>query len=494
MRNLRTGSVTAAAGGQPATASAPTGPVAAVPSADPIAAGAPADARAQGAALPAAAPPAGDQPAPAAAPSRADDERAFADGLADVINRASATDESVFVFRFRGCLIGLQQWSDALPMADHAVDEALEALILELAPDVTVLRTEQRDILGYNREPQSRTAAERLGGRLVAGLTTVIGDPGREFVVSPRLGVAIIDRYDGSAEQAIEAASRTLQQTNFDTPYLVHNDFIRDRSTRQEHTRDELPVALAEGQISLEFQPRVDASTDVPIGLEVYPRWIHPERGSILTIEFLQVAERNGMLVDLGNHVRLKAVEQAAIWQRDRVLASRRLWLNVAPVELCHPDLIDGVQALTERFPGVLIGFEIRDSRLLEDPVFARIFDQLHRVGVALALDNVRSSSLSIARIRRLPTSAINLDGELIRSLPSRAANRDLVRLLCSYAAAEGKRVTACEVETQEQLELVRSLGIESIQGLAAAAPMSAADAEALLRERPAPGSGLFRR
>ncbi|MEM7274933.1 MAG: hypothetical protein AAF547_17760, partial [Actinomycetota bacterium] len=163
------------------------------------------------------------------APSEAD----FLRGLSQAIGEATEDGQAVFVFRFHSRLLGLQQWSDFMPVADEAMEAAIDQLVLSLDPDLVILRTAGREILGFNANPLSIAAAERLGGRLVAGLTTSLGDPGQEFVVSPRVGVAIIDR-EQSAEQAVEAATRTLRQTNFDMPFLVHNDFVRDRSLRQE--------------------------------------------------------------------------------------------------------------------------------------------------------------------------------------------------------------------------------------------------------------------
>ncbi|MEM9651841.1 MAG: EAL domain-containing protein [Actinomycetota bacterium] len=391
------------------------------------------------------------------------------------------TGQALFVFRFHSRLLGLQQWSDFMPVADGAMEQAIDNLVLSLDPDLVILRTAQREILGFNGRPLAIGAAERLGGRLVAGLTTSLGEPGQEFVVSPRLGVAVI-HGEQSAEQAVEAATRTLRQTNFDMPFLVHNDFVRDRSLRQEQARVELPNALAGGQITLEFQPRVDIKTLEPIGLEVFPRWYHPQRGLVQTLDFLQVAERSGLLVDLGRSVRENAAEVAGSWADRRILGGRRIWLNISPVELCDRAFLASVKELSRNHPDVSFGFEVSDSRLLEDPVFFRIFDKLQEVGASLALDNVRSSSLSIGRIRRLPLSVLNLDGELIRGLPTRSSERNLVRLLCSHAAGQRVQVTACEVETAEQLEVASSLGVDAAQGTFISPPMASERMGAYLR------------
>ena len=430
--------------------------------------------------------------------SVAKSEDAFLQGLTETIDQAVAGGQAVFVFRFHSRLIGLQQWSDFMPAADEDMATAIDDLVLSLDSDLVIFRTARQEILGYGGEPLSIAAAERLGGRLVAGLTTSLGPPGQEFVISPRLGVVVIDSQQ-SAEQAVEAATRTLKQTNFDMPFLVHNDFVRDRSLRQELVKQDLPAALTKREISVEFQPRVKIDGLEPVGLEVFPRWHHPTRGMVPTLDFLQVAERSGLLVDLGRTVRETAAEVADEWLADGILGGRRIWLNISPVELCHPDFLDSVSELSGGHPGLSFGFEVSDSRVLEDPVFFRIFDKLQEIGAALALDNVRSSSLSIGRLRRLPLSMLNLDGELVRGLPTRSSERNLVRLLCSHAAGQQVKVCACEVETSEQLEVASSLGVDAAQGKFISPPMAPERMAAYLKSgmeesTPKAGGSLFSR
>ncbi|MEM7275434.1 MAG: EAL domain-containing protein, partial [Actinomycetota bacterium] len=243
--------------------------------------------------------------------------------------------------------------------------------------------------------------------------------------------------------------------------------------------------------ITVEFQPRVTPDSMEPLGLEVFPRWHHPERGLVPTLDFLQVAERSGLLVDLGRDVREMAAGIVVDWVDRDILRSHRLWLNISPVELAHPDFLPSVAALSRNHPGVSLGFEVADSRLLEDPVFFRIFDKLQELGAWLALDNIRSSSLSIGRLRRLPIAMLNLDGELVRGLPTRSSERNLVRLLCSHAAGQRILVTACEVETAEQLEVVSSLGVDAAQGTFISPPMTPDRMAAYLRTgTPPPRTG----
>lgn len=408
------------------------------------------------------------------------DEAALADLLGRTISSAVDSGGSVLVFRLRCTPVRVQQWSDYSPAADEDFADAIESLVGELDPTIVYHRVGCGELIGFSTSPLSAQTAGRAGGRLAAGLTRALGGPGREYLVSPRVGVAIVDRDDGPGP-AIEAAVRTLSQTSSESPFLVHNDFIGQRCERAERAYDELKGDLVDGPITFEFQPRITTVGHRVAGLEVLSRWHHHARGPIPAIEFLRVAERSGLLVDLGHRVRRSAVTIAAGWHRNSGLAAHRLWLNVTPVELCHEDFVGSITDLLAEHPGVAIGLEIPDSPVLQDAAFASTFDRLQELGVALALDNVRVSTLSLGRIQHLPVSMINLDGRLVRRLPTDAAARDLVRFLVRWCAASGAVVTACEVETDEQLARAGDLGVHQVQGLALYEPLSLERAGELL-------------
>lgn len=399
-------------------------------------------------------------------------ERQFRDGLRRAIGDATDIQRSVLVFRVHGCLIPLQQWNDMAALPDGRIDSAIERVVLDQDRELMLTKTDGRGLLGYSTEPLSKADAERLAGRLMLAMAVPMGEPGREFVISPRLGVAIIDRPDISADTAIDSATRTLRQTNFEVPFLIYNDYVHKRSVRQDQVGDDLPTAIADMDISIEYQPRMTTPGGVPVGFEVFPRWHHDQQGTIPAVEFLRVAEQTGLLVDLGHYIRDLATEIASEWHWSDTLSNCRLWMNISPVELCHDGMLESLIDLRRTHSNIPLGLEITDVRLLEDPVFIRIFDRLEDAGIMLALDNLRASAMSIGRLQRLPMTMINLDGELVRSLPKRPANRALVRFICAYARSEDKLVTACGIETTEQLRLATSLGVHLVQGNAVCEPL----------------------
>lgn len=409
---------------------------------------------------------------------RVGDRDGFVHGLEQTIAQAASLGDRVFVFRLTGSVKGLQRWNSNDGIPADAVHRAVEAAILSENPGLSLWRSENDDLVGFDIAARPPAIAERLGGRLMTALAKPLGADGHQFIFSPQLGVCVFDpEYRTgieAAEAAIEAAGETLAQTDFAAPFLVHNRYIAERSARWKRIAADMPSAMADGSITVAFQPRLAADRWTVAGLEVLARWYRPDRGPVPPSEFLAVAEREGSLVDIGRWLRAHTIELVHGWSPSGTTTwsphPRRLWFNIGALELCHPEVVGSITELVDGDDSLPVGLEVPDSRLLEDLIFLRIFDRLREAGVELALDNVKPSSLSFGRLARLPVAMLNLDGELVRNLPSSAENRDLIRLLCSNAVEQGVTVTACGIETDEQLRIAKACGVDLVQGIGIAA------------------------
>ena len=413
---------------------------------------------------------------------RAPSQQAFLASMGQAIADAARLDGRILVFRARACPIRLHRWSEPAAPPLHELDAAIEDQLLRADPSLVILRL-GADVIGFASEPGTHEQAEALGGVLAAALALVIGDSWPRVGLAPRLGVAIVDGVAApSAElaaavaDAVQAVDRTIAQTTVEAPYLVHNDYIRTRSLRQGDIASALEVAMAERQITLEFQPRATATGLVHVGLEVFPRWHSADLGPIPTVEFLRVAEANGLLGHLGRQVRADAIAMARRWAADGTLGDRRLWFDLAPIEMLDRPFVDEVAALIDQHDDIRVGFEISDGPLLEEAVFAPVFEALEELGVDLALDNVRPSTLSFGRMQKLPLAHVNLDRELARTVLDDTGQQDLVRAICGFANDRGMAVTACQVESADELALLADLGVDLVQGFAVSEPLAEAD------------------
>ena len=229
----------------------------------------------------------------------------------------------------------------------------------------------------------------------------------------------------------------------------------------------DLHAALTLKQLELHFQPKIETASGAIYGAEALVRWRHPERGLIPPGDFIPLAEACGLIDKIGAWVVHEACRQARAWQQQG-LPSLRVAVNLSALQFRNGNLqqmiTDALHAadLEPRFLEV----EITESALMSDPEESvKILEQLSRMGVVVSVDDFGTGYSSMAYLRRFPIDKLKIDRTFIGELMSRADDASIVRAIVSLAHNLRLKVVAEGVETDEQLELLRSLGCDQYQG-----------------------------
>jgi len=229
----------------------------------------------------------------------------------------------------------------------------------------------------------------------------------------------------------------------------------------------DLHAALTLKQLELHFQPKIETASGAIYGAEALVRWRHPERGLIPPGDFIPLAEACGLIDKIGAWVVQEACRQARAWQQQG-LPSLRVAVNLSALQFRNGNLqqmiTDALRAadLEPRFLEV----EITESALMSDPEESvKILEQLSRMGVVVSVDDFGTGYSSMAYLRRFPIDKLKIDRTFIGELMSRADDASIVRAIVSLAHNLRLKVVAEGVETNEQLELLRSLGCDQYQG-----------------------------
>jgi diguanylate cyclase (GGDEF)-like protein len=252
-------------------------------------------------------------------------------------------------------------------------------------------------------------------------------------------------------------------------------------------TLQDLRVALDEGQFVLHYQPKVSLHTDTVHGVEALVRWNHPTRGLLYPDEFLDVAQRGGLMRTLTAAVLTLALDQAASWH------DRGLPLTVA-VNLSSRSLSDYrlagivVAMLAERdLPGSALMLEVTEELLLEEPDRARaLLTHLRGAGVMIAVDDFGTGYSSLAYLRDLPIDELKLDQSFVIPMLDDERASALVASSIHLGHSMGLRTVAEGVETAEVLEQLRLFGCDIVQGYFLSRPVPAAALEDWLADRAA--------
>ncbi|MCU0975673.1 MAG: EAL domain-containing protein [Steroidobacteraceae bacterium] len=319
-----------------------------------------------------------------------------------------------------------------------------------------------------------------------------------EFHVTSSVGVAIfpdngrdsetlLKNADAAMYRAKECGRNTLQ---FFTPQLSAELAERIQTERR------LRRAVENGDFVVHYQPRLDVATGRVNGAEALVRWQPPGEAMVMPSRFIPLAEETGLIVPIGRLVLEHACRQARRW-RDRGLGPLLVSVNVSPRQLRQPDFLDVVAEIlreTALAPGQL-ELEITEGMVMHDvPRMVDTLGQLQRLGVEIAIDDFGTGYSSLAYLKRFPVHRLKVDRSFVADVTHDADDAAIVRTIVALGHNLGLRVVAEGVETAAQIEFLRGLGCDEMQGYLCGRPMPPGELESLLEAALAPAGHSTKR
>lgn len=297
----------------------------------------------------------------------------------------------------------------------------------------------------------------------------------QEIVISCSIGVA---RYPDSAttEQLMSHSNDAMliaRRAGGGVYCFFERGMDRVGAAQVEMQRD-LRHAVARKELVLHFQPKLRATTGELAGVEALLRWQHPTRGMVSPAEFIPVAERFGLIGELGQWVIEEACRHLRLWHDlglDIPVA-----VNLSVHQLRQPDLEQRVREALRRHrvPSRMLIMEITESVAMEDiEASLRVFDMLDQIGVRLSIDDFGTGYSSLSYLRRLPARQLKIDRSFVRDLDSSLDAQAIVEAVVRLAHALDLKVVAEGVETQDQADILAQLHCDELQGFLFARPMS---------------------
>jgi diguanylate cyclase (GGDEF)-like protein/PAS domain S-box-containing protein len=324
---------------------------------------------------------------------------------------------------------------------------------------------------------QSAGAAP-LADRIVAemGLPFTVGD--QSIVVTASVGVALYPADGAVPRDLLGNAALAVRQAKHDGRgrwcYFETGMELLIRTKRMlEH---DLRIALEENQLSLNYQPFVDATTLEIVGYEALLRWEHPERGNIPPADFIPVAEECGLIVPIGSWVLATACAEIVSWDQKPIIS-----VNLSPAQFLQPGIVATVAEVLKQtgLPPKRLELEITEGTLMTDTQNAlRILTSLKALGVKLSMDDFGTGYSSLSYLRKFPFDKIKIDRSFISDLEDDSEAEIIVQAIIAMSRSLRLDVTAEGVETKQQLSMLRALGCNFVQGYLLGRPRSAAQLE----------------
>ncbi len=333
------------------------------------------------------------------------------------------------------------------------------------------------------------SAAAEIARRLLEVCATPFAVGGHDLTITPSLGISLYPR-DG---KDLEALLRNADTAMYRAKELGRNTFQFYSSDMNVATLEHLLMesslrqGLNNGSFILHYQPLVCLKSGRIVGVEALVRWLHPDLGLIMPDRFIKVAEDTGLINPLGDWVLCEACRQAMVWQTAG-LPALTMAVNVAPVQFRQSGFVAEVagalaaSGLEARY----LELELTERTVMHDAeINLGTLSAIHRMGVDLALDDFGTGYSSLAYLKRFPVGKLKIDRSFVRDLEVDQDDRAIASTIILMGHNLRLKVLAEGVETASQLELLRKMGCDMVQGFYFSQPVPAEQMAELLRQQP---------
>ena len=414
-----------------------------------------------------------------------------ATGLANAALFADRTTAATMRARREGGHVGVLVvgLGDLEAVAATAGDERVEAMVYETARRLQGCCDEQMTLarLGGGRfailcEANDEPAILRHGTSIVAALAAPVTVYGwGELKSSASVGIALADGRSNDAPGLLRDASSAMRHAveHGGGQFVLSNAELRKAVLDNFDTEQALAQAIRLGQLRLHYQPVVSLADGEVIACEALVRWERPGFGLVGPDDFIPIAERSGLIVELGAWVIEHAIADAATWP----VGSRsrpKVAVNVAARQLRDEHLL-------ERFASSCAGSGLPPSSVcveLTESVFVATDDSgaygvlaaLRDTGIEVAIDDFGTGYSTLSRLKHLPVDVVKIDRSFVTGLGVDRADSLLVEAMIRVAHGLGLQVVGEGVETTAQLDALRELGCDAAQGYLLARPVGSED------------------
>ncbi|MVV49848.1 bifunctional diguanylate cyclase/phosphodiesterase [Pseudomonas sp. PB120] len=392
--------------------------------------------------------------------------------LADRIDQAMSRVEAeggCFALMFID-LDGFKPVNDAF--GHHMGDQLLREVGLRLREDLRSQDTLARiggDEFVLLVQLGEQNDAVSLAARQVSLIARSFRVAEHELQISASVGISLYPGNGQTAHELLMNADAAMYHAKGagKNGYSFFDASMNSNARKQLQLLQDLRMAVEQRQFSLYYQPKFDASNGQPVGAEALLRWEHPTQGMLLPDKFIDLAEKTGLIIAIGDWVLNEACRQMREWY---VLGYTdwRIAVNLSALQFCHAGLVQSVaKALaTHHLPANSLTLEITETTAMSDAdASMTVLQELSEMGVDLSIDDFGTGYSSLMYLKRLPANELKIDRGFVRDLERDSDDAAIVSAIVALGQALGLRIVAEGVETDVQQDFLTQLGCDSLQG-----------------------------
>lgn len=332
--------------------------------------------------------------------------------------------------------------------------------------------------------PGIRTIVEAQDAlaKMIASLYPPVNILGHEVHISASTGVVMVPQHAGTSpeiQRYLDLALHEAKTSGVGRVVFFHKGLADNLEEEAEITKG-LRNALNADQISPFYQPIVNLRTGKVEGFEALARWIDPVKGFIPPAKFIPIAEKSGLISQLGMQIMKASCAQAKAW-KDAGKPDWTVSVNVSAAQTMQADFVEQVRAILDEtcLPPHLLCIELTESLFVGKSmaIVQTILKEFRDLGVVTALDDFGTGYSSLSYLEHLPFDKLKIDRAFVHNAKEGSKNTELLKGIISLAHGLGMIVVAEGAETQEELSILHKLNADSVQGFVIARPQPATEA-----------------
>lgn len=322
--------------------------------------------------------------------------------------------------------------------------------------------------------PDEKYAA-KMAEHILKQFEKPIKEVGEDFYIKASIGIALYPEHGDSPEQLINNANLALYQVKDSgkNNYIIFDKVMETQSLERSILENALRQGINKQQFYLEYQPKVNITTNEIIGMEALVRWNHPELGIIPPGKFIPLAEETGLIVPLGEWILRESCRQATEWQKSN-FPPLILSVNISGRQFEDRGFIDKLKNVLNEtgLNPEMLELEITESVLTNVKSTIEILKEIRKLGVLISVDDFGTGYSSLSYIKDLPIDAIKVDQSFVKDIHKNKESKEIARALINLANSIGIKAIAEGIEQKEHVEQLRKDGYKLGQGFYYSRPL----------------------
>ncbi len=363
-------------------------------------------------------------------------------------------------------------------IGDKLLQSIAERLLACVRSSDTVSRLGGDEFVILVSDEKSLENAAVTAEKILAEMAKSVTIDNKVLNVTTSIGISMYPADGRDGESLIRNADVAMYQAkkNGRNNYAFFNQEMNVRAIERQSIEADLRHALANNELVLYYQPKINLDTGKITGAEALLRWMHPKWGVMMPARFVPVAEESGLIVPIGRWVLQEACVQAKRWQ-EAGLKPARVAVNVSALEFRQKGFVTGVRdvLIETGLDAGCLQLELTESVLMRDvgASIAALFE-LKAIGVELAVDDFGTGYSSLSYLKKFPIDTLKIDQSFVRNIEANRGDSIIVSAIVAMGRSFRQNVIAEGVEKPAQIEMLMALQCDEGQGYIFSRPLTA--------------------